>query len=565
MRTVATSIGLIALVALPVFGSACLVEGEPANPPLLRVTSPQRSLIQGQTGSLVVTGTVAPNPLGAAVDRVVVNGTRATINGDGTFTATIDVPAGATLIHTVATDTAGGVATDTRSVLAGERRAPGANLQNAIAASISAPAFTQIGNAAGKLLKAADLKALIAPMNPVVRAGDEAGPDCLYGQAFVDNVTIADARISLAPTTGGLQFSATLDRPEINGHARYAVSCVNGQSNFRITATSVSVSGVLAVSVNGASGLSTEVLSPSVQLPGLEISASGIPGAISNLIPLEKVIQFVAPTAVRLFVTPLLNRAVGTLTGPQRLPVLGQTLNLQVTPSAIAFDPTGGDVMVGMRLLLDGAESSGGFLFTPNGAPALDPGAGVALGIADDLVNDVLAQVAAKGLLNLQLPGMSARVMLTSPPMVSADTTDGKLQLVLPDMMVMLGEQGRVAVNAKIAIAVRSAEGGASIAIDLGTPAIAIDSMEATGAMGGAGMAGAAGAAGAAGVADDAAAASVIDSGLVSAIQAATNDQRGSIADLLKNIPLPKVGGLTLTETSVAGSRGYVIVKTKLK
>jgi hypothetical protein len=144
---------------LPIVGSACLVSGDQVDPPLLRVASPQRSLIQDRTGPLVVTGTVAPNPTGAAVDRVMVNGTRATINADGTFTATIDIPAGATLIHTVATDAAGGIATDTRSVRAGERRAPGSNIQNAIAASISAPAFTQIGDAAGKLLKAADLKA----------------------------------------------------------------------------------------------------------------------------------------------------------------------------------------------------------------------------------------------------------------------------------------------------------------------------------------------------------------------------------------------------------------------
>jgi len=528
---------LALLVAFPVVGSACIV-GEQPDPPLLRVTSPQRSLIQDHTGPLVVTGTVAPNPTGAAVDRVTVNDTRATIQSDGTFTATIDLPAGATLIHTVATDAAGGIATDTRSALAGERRAPGSSIQNAIAASISAPAFTQIGRAAGQLIKSADLKALIAPLNPVVHAGDEAGPDCLYGQAFVDNITITDARISLAPVAGGLQLSATLDHPDITGHARYAVSCVNGQSNFEIKATSASISGVLALSINGASGLSTQLLSPAVQLPGLDITATGIPGAILDLIPLEKVIQLVAPTAARLFVTPLLNDALGTLTGPQKLPVLGQTLDLQVTPSAVAFTPSGGDVMLDMKLMIEGAEHSPGFLFTPNGAPALEPGGGLALGIADDLANEALAQLAAKGLLNLQLPGTTAQLRLTSPPMISADPADGKLRLILPDMMVMLGAKGRMAVNAQISLALQPADGGTSLAIELGTPAIALDSL------------------------DDV---PVADSGLAPAIQTTTNDQRGSITDLLKNIPLPKVGGLTLADPSVTGGRGYVLVKTTLK
>src|SRR5262249_15214197 len=119
----------LALIVFPLLASACLFSGEQqADPPLLRLTSPPRRLIQGRTGPLVVTGTVAPNPTGAAVASVKVNDTRATINADGTFTATIDVPVGATLIHTVATDAAGGVATDTRSVLAGERRAPGSSI-----------------------------------------------------------------------------------------------------------------------------------------------------------------------------------------------------------------------------------------------------------------------------------------------------------------------------------------------------------------------------------------------------------------------------------------------------
>lgn len=535
-----THLALLALlVVLPLVGSACLAgAGDQADPPLLRVTSPQRSLIQDRTGPLVVTGTVAPNPTGSAVASVVVNDTRATINADGTFTATIDVPAGATLIHTVATDAAGGIATDTRSVLAGERRAPGSSIRNAIAASISAPAFTQIGNAAGELIKSADLTALLAPQNPVVHASDEGGPDCFYGQAFVDRMTIADARITLAPVAGGLQLSAVFDRPVITGHMRYALTCLNGQSNFEIKATSATLSGVLVLSINGAAGLTTQLLNQNVQLPGLDISAGGIPGTILNLIPLEKVIQTVAPAAARLFVTPLLNNALGTLTGPQKLPVLGQTLDLQVTPSAIAFDPSGGDVMLDIKLMIEGAENSPGFIFTPNAVPTLDPGGGLALGIADDLANDALAQLAAKGLLNLQVPGTSAQVTLTSPPMISADPQDGKLRLVLPDMVVMLGSQRRIAVNAEIALAVQPADGGSALAIELGTPALAIDSL------------------------DDA---PVADSDLAPAIHETTADQRGSIKDLLKHIPLPKVGGLTLTDTSVAGGGGYVLVKTTLK
>src|SRR5262249_3146502 len=157
-----------------------------------------------------------------------------------------------------------------------------------------------------------------------------------------------------------------------------------------------------------------------------DISATGIPGAVLDLIPLEKVIQFVAPTAARLFVGPLIGNALATLTGPQKVVALGQTLDIQVTPNAIAFDAAGGTVMLDMKLLTEGAENSPGAIITPNGAPTLDPGSGLALGIADDLANEALAQLVATGLLNVKLPGTTAQLQMTSPPMVSADATDGK-------------------------------------------------------------------------------------------------------------------------------------------
>src|SRR5262245_18843679 len=82
--------------------------GEIKDPPALRVITPQRSLIQDHAGALVVSGTVAPNAnSGEAIKSVKVNDVAATINVDGTFSATVDLKPGATLINTVAIDKAG--------------------------------------------------------------------------------------------------------------------------------------------------------------------------------------------------------------------------------------------------------------------------------------------------------------------------------------------------------------------------------------------------------------------------------------------------------------------------
>lgn len=528
--------------------AACLVGEElQPDPPILRITSPERSVIQDGVGDLVVTGQVSANLTGASVSRVTVNGVAATIASDGTFTARITVPPGATLIHTVATDAAGGLATDTRSILAGERRPAGSSIDGAVGAAISATAFTKIGALATNAIKAANLTQLIQPLNPVARAGDEAGPDCLYAQGFVDTVTITDANITLTPVAGGLAVSARLDAPRITGRTRHAVACADGASTFQITATTATLSGVLRLSSNGMSGFTSEIVEPVVQVPGLQITATGIPQQILNILPLEKIIQAVAPVAVKLFVNPLLNDALGALTEPQQLAVLGKTLALQVAPRAIAFDASAGTALLDMRLLIEGSTSDG-FTFTPNGAPVLDAGDGIGIAIADDLVNDVLAQLVSTGLLDITLEAgaVTARITPTSPPMIGANGTDGRLRLVLPDMMVTFLEGGtavgQAAVNAEIPIAIKPAAGGTAISIDLGTPAVAIDNLDTSSGIP---------------IPDSSPQGRVIKLG--------AEGQKGTIAELLANIPLPKLAGVTLRDVAVSGGNGYVLATTRIE
>src|SRR5688572_8470151 len=91
-------------------------------PPVLKVTSPQRSLVQSGAGQVTVTGTVAPNADGVPVQKVLVNNVQANVNADGTFNATVSIPEGASFIETIARDEAGTEAFDTRAVHAGQVR-----------------------------------------------------------------------------------------------------------------------------------------------------------------------------------------------------------------------------------------------------------------------------------------------------------------------------------------------------------------------------------------------------------------------------------------------------------
>ncbi|HWU90883.1 MAG TPA: hypothetical protein VN253_26640, partial [Kofleriaceae bacterium] len=144
---------VLAFGSLGLLGSACTAPENLKDPPILKVTSPQRGLQQAGAGQVQVTGTVAPNLDGTPVEKVLVNDVQASVDADGNFQALIDVPAGATLIHTVARDAAGGEAVDTRAVQAGELRSAGANVERSIAAAISTDAFAKISAAAGPLIE----------------------------------------------------------------------------------------------------------------------------------------------------------------------------------------------------------------------------------------------------------------------------------------------------------------------------------------------------------------------------------------------------------------------------
>jgi hypothetical protein len=203
-------------------------DGGPADyrdPPILKVTSPQRSLIQSGAGEITVTGTVAPNLDGVPVQKVLVNNVAANLNGDGTWQATIQVGEGATFIETVARDEAGGEAFDTRAVHAGEVRTAGASIDNAVTASMSTDAFAKISAAAGPIVKGLSIGEMIAPMQPMQHAGDADGEDCLFERVFINDIKFSDVQISLIPVQGGLSFRAQIDGLDVPGFARYAVAC----------------------------------------------------------------------------------------------------------------------------------------------------------------------------------------------------------------------------------------------------------------------------------------------------------------------------------------------------
>lgn len=522
-----------------------------SEPPVLKVTSPARSLIQDRAGQLLVSGTVEPGEFGDPVDKVLVNNVQATLEADGSFRALIEIRPGATLIETVALGRNGASVSDTRAVHAGSLRPVGTTIPAALTAALSADAFARLSAAAGPIIEGLDIGALLAPLQPMVHAGDEDGEDCAFARLFVDGVEFSDIAISLSPVQDGLAFRAQIDGLDVSGRARYAVLCGRFTNQLRASADRVVVAGTLRVTPGGTTGFTTRLANPDVSITGLDLQVSGIPDDILSLLGVDSLLQRVMPKVAELAMGPLVNQALGGLAGPQRIDVLGKQLEMQVAPAAVSLTPRGALVTLNMRALLAGSEASPGFIYTDNGMPAMDAGRGFQLGLADDLANELLAELRAVGLLDLTMPTPTAafdetRIQMSLAPMISADAGDGRMRLVLGDMLATYTRQGtpvgKAAINAMVDLQIAPTGGGRLVALQLGTPDIHVTTLD-----------------------DIANATGLEDEDLATATAASLGAQISAITALLVAIPIPAIAGLQVRDLSIGADEGYVMVSGALE
>jgi hypothetical protein len=481
---------------------------------------------------------------------VTVNGAAATLAADGSFTAAIDAPNGAMLVKTVATTDDGGSATDTRAVRSGELRKVGTGIDRAITAALSADAFTRLSAAAGPMLKTMNLAAMLAPMQPMTVAGD----DLANLQLSVTSIEFSDTRVALAPVTGGLSFTAGFDGLDVAATVAYGGALVpDGSTSVMIHADQVTITGTLEITPAGTAGFATQLVNPSVNIVGLKLSTSGLVGSILDLLEgeLGSTVQSVASSSAEAAIGPLINQALGALAGPQQIDVLGKKLDLQMSPSAITLSPAGALVAMNLQALVEGSETSPGYIYTDNGAPAMDMSHGLQLGLADDLINELLAEVHALGLLDLDMAhdyGVfdDAKFQLGMPPMISANTRDGAMRLVIGDMTATFTRKGatlvKAAINAQVDLKIVPTARAQEVALQFGHVDLWVDVLDdknnTTGATG-----------------DD----------LASATSTGVGIQLDSLSKLLITIPVPSVAGIQLDHLSIGADSGYVMVTGQIR
>jgi hypothetical protein len=523
------------------------VTGDRPEPPLLQVLTPERGTTRPDLTQIEVRGTVAPSPdSAAAIATVLVNGVVAQVSDTGDFRATIPLGAGTNLIKTVATDTSGGVASDTRGFLTGSLRPLDLVVDNAMAAGLSAAAFDKLGDTAATLVAQADLGSFVAPFNPVIAKGLTDGEeDCLYGKASVlPGLDLANAFISLAPNNAGLTLDAELVGLVIPLHARYAAACLDGDTDITVRAQRARIRGNLAITIVGGR-FDVKLVNPTVTLTGFDLDASGVPGAVIDLLNLDDEVAKTLAWAVERFMAPMVNQALaGVSVADPSVDLLGHTMIIDLAPAGVAFDSAGAEVVLDAAMTVTDGTTS--FVYTENQLPPQRGDAGFALAVADDVLNQALAGFWSAGAMGMTVEkelGMYDAIRLDPllPPVVSA-TPDGALRLVMADLMVELSAGGvvstKLAMTVEMTLKIEPAANSYAARISVELPTLSADIIENT--------------------------LGIPDSELEKLFPGMIESTIGTFAPILNAVPLPSLYGISVSDLHLGSGQGYVTVSGSL-
>jgi hypothetical protein len=521
--------------------------------PRVHITAPERGTFAGDVGSVEVRGTTSDD---TGVTSVEVNGVTATVQADGSFVATVPVSAGTNLLHAVAKDAQGNVGKETRAVVAGPTQTMDRSLPKSITATMSAQTFEALGRGASNVVAAADLTALIKPMNPVVDSGTtNSEPDCLYGQAFVTAADIGAADLKLIPQSGGLMLDATIDDARVDMFLRWAVSCFDGSRNASATASRIRIQGTLVPGFDFFGNIVFQLSNTNVTIQGFNVDVGGVPQTIIDMLDLDQRMGPVLALATEKLAVPMLNDSLASLNQVKTIDLLGKPVDVTVFPTRVEFDITGALIELDTEMRAQG--DSGEFVYVPNTVPAMDMSRGFQLAIADDAANQMLTSFwSVKGMemgFDLttgpygEVGKLYDRVELSAkvPPYIDA-SGDG-LKLTVGDMIATFknGESvaTQVAVNAQLALAVTADPATGALRLDVGQPTVYVDILD-----------------------ENIDGANALSNAQFEAITSFALSRVVSLGSgAVGAIPLPAAGGVAMKNVSVLEQTGYLVVDGEIQ
>ena len=438
-----------ALLALAAACTGTITDGRggenDTTPPVVEVMSPPRGTVT-EDRSVVVAGRVTDDKSPVSLK---VNGQAVEVNPDGSFSTTIEVGDGITLFDTIATDGAGNEANDARAVLSGSLVPQETPVAEGVVANLSGTAMNGLGGLVSNLANNTDFTALATALNPVVDAG---GGGCNSARVYVSSIEHGGVEVGVAPVAGGLQAAVTLRSLVVRGSVSFRALCIGGSASWTISSDAYDIGGVIAPTLADGT-INIGLASVTSGFRSFNLDVNNIPGFIENIFEddVRDKLAEILRNKVNEMVPPLATAFLAEfLADAWEISLLGQTVSLSVTPTAMSWTEQGGTIVLDTSATVAGVD--GMYLASPRPRPsdADMASTGIRIGLADDVLNQLLAGIWASGALeDAMVPGdadalgaafggdvASATMTLLLPPVANFDTTTGSARITLGDLMV---------------------------------------------------------------------------------------------------------------------------------
>lgn len=515
-------------------------------PPTLEVTSPERGTL-ADSSTVRVTGH-------ANASKVIVNGTEAILQSDGSFEATLQVEDGITLIETHAIRGDSDLR-DVRAVMAGSLQPTDGSISGPIAARVGAQGFAKVGGALAATAQALDWQALAVGMNPIY---DSSG--CNSAKIDIQELAVGTIGVGLTPKAGAVETGVTIDDVYVKMKVNFRAVCISGSTTATVRSSRAHINGDLALAATGGK-LAATLPSSSVQLDGFSLDISGIPGAIESLVKGEvrKAAEKALNNVIKAQVPPKASEALGGLLAqPLDANLLGHATTFTITPASVEIDADGLVAAVDTKVLVSGGEG-GMFVSSPMPLDSMTWGDGdVGLALADDVVNQLLSGMWATGAIapTVQLEGPLAvlsaildgntkalKLDMKLPPMVRAN--NGVLELAVGDLILSARDESDTelqsfALSLTTTLSASPSSSGA-IAVTLGEPTIKAQVIKQS-------------------ATDDTSGEQL--EGIVDGAWGLVGNMMG---DALGSVPMPSVAGMQIGAPALRGQQGYLVVDVPLQ
>lgn len=433
--------------------------------------------------------------------EVQVNGVAAEVDA-GTFVADVELARGVNVVEGSGVDASGHTIFDRNGVLAGEFEDDNGAVEDALLLRVNDGGLRRIGEIGADMLASQTISESITAINPVY--SDSYAWDYVIVAADVESVSYDTAEFDFTPRDGALGLEVTLPNLYVDIYAYGEAFGFDFDSDVSMWASSAVLSADLYITAQNGR-IAVDIGEVTVELKDFGYDTSLLPGDVESYILVETIRDTITEMLVEKvneMVPPLLDETLSGLDPSFSTELMGLSVDLAFEFAKVDIDDDGVALNLDMDVVIPstGDHAGPGYLGADLGTPDLDTHADVSGAVSDNLLNRMLYEAWAGGLLDIRLStddGSLSALMLAPlkategtitvnallPPVVVE--RDGELQAQMGELIVnidtpggALGDHLQAAVNAFVPLEI-VVEGG-ELTLKLGTPEVVLMVREST-------------------------------------------------------------------------------------